>query len=89
MNKQIFIQSIILNVAVKIYLQCPLTIISVYIPPDQNISVNDLNNLIKNIQTPFIITGDFNGWSPLWGSQDSNARGKVVKDFLLSNNISL
>ena len=45
-------RKIILNVAVEIYLQCPLTIISVYIPPDQNISVNDLNNLIKNIQTP-------------------------------------
>ena len=88
-HKTLTINSNISAVAVEINLHNPITIISVYIPPLQNLTVNDLNNLIINIQTPIILTGDFNGWSPLWGSLETNPRGKIIEDFILSNNISL
>ena len=88
-HKVLNIQSNISTVAIEINLVIKFIIFSIYIPPDQQIASNDLNNLINNINSPFILTGDFNAWSPLWGSLNTNLRGSIIEDFILTNNVCL
>jgi hypothetical protein len=37
---------------------------------------------LKNLATPFIVMGDFNGHNPLWGSKTTTDKGKKLEDFL-------
>ena len=51
-------------------------------PPNFNLQAAELNNLLAQLPAPFVIMGDFNAHSPLWGCSDTNQRGKVVERFL-------
>ncbi|GBM52499.1 hypothetical protein AVEN_88389-1 [Araneus ventricosus] len=51
-------------VAVCIHIKSPITIYSLYLPPHQTIHQTDLNNLISQLPSPFLILGDLNGYSP-------------------------
>ena len=62
---------------------------SIYIPPNKSISQNDLENLLLQLPQPYIICGDFNGHSELWGCSDTNDRGKILEDFITENNLCL
>ena len=58
-------------VAVQVTLgDTPVTILSVYIPSNNHLTFRDLTYLTRNIRGQILITGDFNGHSYLWGSQD-------------------
>ncbi|GBM36072.1 hypothetical protein AVEN_221236-1 [Araneus ventricosus] len=70
-------------------IQSLVTICSLYLPPCQHISQTDLNNLICQLPSPFIILGDLNGHSPLWGSTDSNSRGLQIEQLLADHNVCL
>ncbi|GBN74711.1 putative RNA-directed DNA polymerase from transposon X-element [Araneus ventricosus] len=52
-------------------------------------SQTDLNNLISQLPSPFIILGDLNGHSPFWGSADSNSRGLQIEQLLADHNLCL
>ncbi|GFW95644.1 probable RNA-directed DNA polymerase from transposon X-element [Trichonephila clavipes] len=39
----------------------------------------DLNQLVSQLPAPFILLGDFNGHSPLWGHDDTNSRGRQIE----------
>ena len=67
----------------------PITICSIYIPPKQQFNVHQLIEIENQLPTPYIITGDFNAHSPLWGQQDLNAKGKIIEDFINQTNICL
>ncbi|GBO06985.1 hypothetical protein AVEN_255363-1 [Araneus ventricosus] len=47
--------------------------------------VFDLDTLVIQLPTPFILLGDFNGHSTLWGSDVTNSRGRQIEQ-LISNN---
>jgi exonuclease III len=74
-------------VAVQVNIKYPITIVCIYIPPKQTCSYLDLTSLLSQIQTPVILAGDFNGWSPLWGSPTYNKRGKIVENFILNSSL--
>ncbi|GBO33637.1 RNA-directed DNA polymerase from mobile element jockey [Araneus ventricosus] len=76
-------------VAIRIQIQSLVTVCSLYLPPSQHISQTDLNNLICQLPSPFIILGDLNGHSPLWGSTDSNSRGLQIEQLLADHNVCL
>ena len=75
--------------AIKASLNKSITICSIYIPPNKRISQNDLENLLLQLPQPYIICGDFNGHSELWGCSDTNDRGKILEDFNTENNLCL
>ncbi|GBM19035.1 hypothetical protein AVEN_145598-1 [Araneus ventricosus] len=54
-------------VAIRIQIQSLVTVCSLYLPPSARISQTDLNNLISQLPSPFIILGDLNGHSPFLG----------------------
>lgn len=57
--------------------QTPTTICSVYNPPHQNITVDELSNLFSQLPHPYTVTGDINAHSPIWDSSYFNNRGKL------------
>ena len=75
--------------AISISLKKTLTICSLYLPPSFHFDLTDLDSLIAQLPTPFILTGDFNAHSTSWGCQTTNDRGLKVENFILNNNLCL
>ncbi|GFS86618.1 probable RNA-directed DNA polymerase from transposon X-element [Trichonephila clavipes] len=69
-------------VAVRIHSTSLITVCCLYLPPNTVIHQHDLNNLVDQLPAPFIILGDFNGHSTLWGSTKTNPRGRQIEQVL-------
>ncbi|KAL4132883.1 hypothetical protein QTP88_009960 [Uroleucon formosanum] len=52
-------------------------------------SEKDLENIIRQLPKPFIITGDFNSQNVRWGSLNTDNRGKEIEKILESDNLVL
>ncbi|GBO37413.1 putative RNA-directed DNA polymerase from transposon X-element, partial [Araneus ventricosus] len=76
-------------VAIQIDIKMLLTICAIYIPPNLTINQNELNTLVCQLPAPFIIMGDLNGHSSLWGSRDTNVRGFQIEKFISDHNLCL
>ncbi|GFT10510.1 uncharacterized protein TNCV_1942761 [Trichonephila clavipes] len=70
--------------------QVLLTVINVYFSPHGDFSeaVNQLN-LYKGINKKCLLAGDFNARSVVWWYKNTDRRGDILTDFLLSNNLHL
>ena len=56
------------------------------IRPSLEDELNTLQNIIDFYSDlAIIITGDFNGWHPSWGSESTNRRGDMINDFINNN----
>ena len=51
--------------AVQIHIRQLITVCTIYLPPNDNFHQHDLNNLIMQLPTPFILLGDFNAHNPV------------------------
>ncbi|GFW52164.1 putative RNA-directed DNA polymerase from transposon X-element [Trichonephila clavipes] len=60
-------------VAVRIHVHSLVTVCCVYLLPN-----------VAQLRAPFILLGDFNGHSPLWGHDDTNSRGRQI-EWLISD----
>ncbi|GFV17745.1 putative RNA-directed DNA polymerase from transposon X-element [Trichonephila clavipes] len=69
-------------VAVRIHSTSLITVCCLYLPPNTVIHQHDLNNLVDQLPAPFIILGDFNGHSTLWGSAKTNPRGRQIEQVI-------
>ena len=69
--------------------QTSFSIVSLYIPPnyDNNVLETELNDLISQLPTPFLLCADGNGHHQSWGSLDINPRGSILYDWLNFNNL--
>ncbi|GBN88931.1 RNA-directed DNA polymerase from mobile element jockey [Araneus ventricosus] len=76
-------------IAVQIHTHSLITVCSLYLPPNTPVDQITLNNLVSQLPTPFIILGDMNGHSPLWGNPDTNTRGLQVEKILNDHNLCL
>lgn len=74
-------------IAVRITYPEPCTLCSLYLAPDEQITAIDLENLIKSLPRPFIITGDFNAYNTIWNSNHTDPRGRTVEQVI--NNLVL
>ena len=57
-----------------------VTFCSIYLPPSDHVAKTDLINLIEQLPSPFVLLGDFNGHSPVWGNESYNSRGHMLED---------
>jgi len=76
-------------VAVQIQLRRKVTICSLYLPPNENISFETLSGLIEQLPTPFLLLGDFNARHQLWGDVVVNQRGRIVERLILTENLTI
>ncbi|GBN88540.1 hypothetical protein AVEN_257647-1 [Araneus ventricosus] len=75
-------------VAVQIHIKSLITVYCVYLPPHDVITQQDLDNLVDQLPSPFILLGDFNAHSTLWGSGSTNSRGRQIEQFISNNCLS-
>lgn len=66
-----------------------LTFCSIYLPPDQKVSENQLKNVTRQLPKPFLLCGDFNSHNPLWGSDKMNGSGRIIEKILLDEDLIL
>lgn len=80
-------------VAVRLKCHTEITICNVYFPQNSenfNLNKRDVEHLLSQLQTPFILTGDFNALNIIWGNNLNCARGKFLEEIIDNdNNISL
>ena len=76
-------------IAAQIHVHQLITTCTIYIPPNDTIHQQDLDNIISQLPTPFVILGDFNAHNPLWGSIDTNIHGQLIEDFINNNSLCL
>ena len=71
--------------AIKFKIIDNITVCSIYLPPNTDISRQDITNLLNELPKPFILTGDLNAHSPLWGNNTYNAKGRIIEDIITNN----
>lgn len=76
-------------ISAKIYMDRVFTISSIYFHYTDNISLTQLKDIYKNIDTNLIIIGDFNAHNQLWNSTRTDKRGKVIEKFLQTKNMNI
>ena len=75
--------------AVSVTLDKEITICSIYIPPSFSLKTEHLDSLLKQLPSPYLLLGDFNGHNILWGSKENNSRGELIENFITNNDICL
>lgn len=76
-------------VAAKIYLDSPIIIGSLYLPPRLNINYHQISQIFGLFPSPFLVMGDFNAHSPHWGSNYYNQKGHVIEELICSLDLTL
>ncbi|GBM14721.1 hypothetical protein AVEN_130589-1, partial [Araneus ventricosus] len=76
-------------VAVQVHTRALVTVCCIYLPPHDVITQQQLNNLVDQVPKPFLLLGDFNGHSALWGSDSTNSRGRQIEQFISNNCLCL
>ena len=88
-HKEVQLTTSLKAIAIRVTLQKTITICSLYISPSSTVNTNDLNDLVQQLPSPFIILGDFNAHNPLWGGDTLDRRGRVIEKFISDHELCL
>ena len=88
-QSQIQLNTNLQAVAVKATVHKTIHVCSLYLPPSDRINIADLEHLIQQLPKPFIIMGDFNSHSNIWGCRDTDQKGRIIEDVINRNNLLL
>ena len=93
-NKSVLFSEIKLDtdlqaVAVRVSAKKTLTVCNIYLPPSLEVNFLDLEHLIEQLPAPFVLVGDLNAHSPLWGDVRQDSRGQMVEKLLNDYNLCL
>lgn len=75
--------------AATICLGKTFTVCSLYLHKDHNVTKRAFTELINQLPRPFLILGDFNAHSPLWGDHRLDDRGSTIEEILDSLDLIL
>ena len=75
-------------VAVKIFIGFPIIICNIYLPQNNNVSLDEINSILNQINSPFLFLGGFNARNPIFGGDILDSRGKMLETCFLNNIIS-
>ena len=64
-------------------------ICSIYIPPHDAINESEINKILQQLPTPFILLGDFNSHNTTWGCRSTNHKGQTLENINNNNNLCL
>ena len=67
----------------------PISAISLYLNPDDRISLQQLNQLVSQVPPPYLIMGDLNAHNPMWGGHSRDPKGRLIEEFIRVNNLVL
>ena len=63
-----------LQAKLKVTLHRTINICSLYIPPHD--AINENENILQQLPTPFILLDNFNSYNIMWGCRSTNQKGK-------------
>lgn len=87
---KINLQTPLQAVAVSIKYHKRITVCSIYLPPNEEIEIAQLQNLVEQLPKPFLILGDVNAHHPMWyDPRPVTPRGITIADFIEQNDIAL
>ena len=66
-----------------------ITICSLYLPPNDNVSFQDIDHLISQLPSPYMICTDANGKHFLWGSDRCDQRGMMWVDVVNQHHLCI
>ncbi|XP_025264126.1 uncharacterized protein LOC112637796 [Camponotus floridanus] len=71
-----------------------LTIISCYLSPNWDRAetleyFDNLSDIVDSLNKPAIIAGDLNAKSPMWGSLNTNSRGRLLEDWISERDLCI
>jgi len=69
-------------VAASLLTHNTITVCNIYKPNHTDLILEEIDNIIKQLSSPFILTGDFNCHSELWGSRKTDDRRKIIEKIL-------
>ena len=49
--------------------------------------IEHLDSLLKQLPSPYLLLGDFNGHNILWGNKENNSKGELIENFITNNDI--
>ena len=58
------------------------TVCSIYLLPTDQVTEEDMRELLEQLPAPMILLGDFNAHNLLWGSEKMNTRGRMMEKIL-------
>ena len=73
-SRQIQLKTNLQAIAVNVTLYRTISICSIYIPPRAKIEQKDLNEIVNQLPTPYLLLGDFNEQNVIWSSNDVNKK---------------
>lgn len=89
LSSAITLRTTLQAVAVRVTLHTPVSICSIYLPPNSKWTAQDLQDIIQQLPAPTILLGDFNAHHPLWGNSRTDQAGREVERLLTSSNLCL
>jgi ribonuclease HI len=87
--KEIDLDSDLSAVAATVVLHKKITICSLYLPPSTDVTKTKIDKLIRQLPRPYIITGDLNAHSQMWGSRKSTKRGLIIEKVIDERNLNV
>ena len=88
-HTELTLNSTLHAVAATVTLNKTFTICSIYLTPGETITKLSLENLLDQLPRPFLLLGDFNAHSPVWGDSRRDGRGKLIESVLQDNDLIL
>ena len=79
-SRQIHLTKSLHAIAVSVTLHRTISICSIYIPPRAKIAQKDLDVIINQLPTPYLLLSDFNEHNFIWDSGDVNKRGRIIEN---------
>lgn len=87
--KRITLNTRLQAIAVEIFLFRPIKLCSIYIQEIDNVTQQELQDLINQLEPHFILAGDMNGHSPLWGHESTSHLGRIIEETFIDNGLIL
>ena len=76
-------------VGVTITAHKTLTVCCIYLPPKSQPTSRELDVLLDQLPTPFVLLGDCNSHNPIWGSISTNAKGNLLEALIDRHNLCI
>lgn len=72
----------VIAMRIQLHLSYFISVASIYIPGREQVTFEDINDIINQLPSPFLLLGDFNSHSPLWGNTSTDTKGKIIERIL-------
>ena len=83
----ILLQTQLHAAAARVILSRPYSVCSLYLPPIEAVSHEYLEDLIKQLQSPFILVGDFNIRHSKWKNTSTSPNANIVINLITKYNL--